>query len=100
MDTIEALDVIGTLANGFDPRTGEALDGQGPLGEAQVVRALFVAARALEQDAERHRRPKHPNGGRPWDEDGERRLGEGFDAGRTVAELARELGRSTSLGLS
>jgi hypothetical protein len=37
------------LANGIDPATGEVMPDDSPLGSPHVIRALFLAVKALEQ---------------------------------------------------
>jgi hypothetical protein len=72
-----------------------------------VIRALFLAASALQQVAERgDKQPKTPkppkpakdlpaNAGKPWDEAQEQQLAAAFKAGATVAELAERHQRTT-----
>lgn len=56
-----------------------------------VVRALFIAAKALERMERTERRantlPEHA--GKAWDAAEEQQLCEEFDSGKTVAEIAR-----------
>ena len=90
MNASEALCVVRSLANGVDPASGEAFAGESPYQRADVVRALFVAAEALER-SERfsRRRDELPaKAGQPWSEDEDRRLLASFDAGRGLQEIA------------
>ena len=48
MSPNEAKLIIETLANGIDPETGEDLSGQSIFNNPQVIRALFVATKALD----------------------------------------------------
>ena len=58
-----------------------------------VIRALYVAVRALEMTARskaRANRGRMPaNAGKPWSEQEDRELLEKFDAGQSVPELAQ-----------
>ena len=90
MNQAEALQVVRSLANGVDPATGEVFSPESPYQRADTVRALYLAAQALEA-AERFERRKQqlpPKTGQPWSEDEDRKLLAGFDAGRGLAELA------------
>lgn len=93
----EAQQVIETLAAGIDPETGEVLPRDNPLNNPQVVRALFVAAKALDQQAGKRDRPRAAaaaNAGKPWTEAQDQQLAAAFDAGTTLAELTRAHGRT------
>ena len=48
MNQSEALSMVRALANGVDPASGEVFPAQSPYQRADIVRALFVAAEALE----------------------------------------------------
>ena len=90
MNQSEALQVVRTLANGVDPQSGEVFAPESPYQRADTVRALFLAAQALET-AERFERRKAqlpPKTGQPWSEDEDRKLLAGFDSGRGLVELA------------
>jgi hypothetical protein len=100
----EAKQIIDVLARGVDPETGELLPDDSPLNGSHVIRALFiagkaleliVAARALDLTVSGPVRPdaatpeKAAKAGKPWSEDEDRRLLAGFDANTPVAVLAR-----------
>lgn len=92
MDNERALEIINTLASGFDPFTGEVYDEENVLQNPDVVRALFTAARALEGLAvhatSKSRNPNLPaNAGRPWSEEESQQLAAEFDSGKTQAQL-------------
>ncbi len=88
MTITEARKIIESLADGRCPTTGEPLDGR--YQQPDVVRALFVAARALErvERIERRSQTLPDNAGRAWDASEEQQLCEEFDAGKTVGEVA------------
>ena len=93
MDDTQALKIISALANGLDPTTDEPVEGPSLLQDGNVIRALYVAVRALEtttRSRARNRRVRMPaNAGKPWTEQEERQLLERFDTGQTVAQLAQ-----------
>ena len=90
MQTSEALKILQALSDGADPDTGEAFPADSPYQRPQVVRALMAAIRALERQQERERRNRSlpENAGKSWDEEEERSLCQGFDAGISIKELA------------
>jgi hypothetical protein len=96
MEQIRALEVIQSLAAGTDPVTGEILGAGSSLQNPEVVRALFVAAAAL-QSATRPATPKAakakdptqpPAAGKAWSPDEDAQLAAEFDAGTPEPELA------------
>ena len=95
----EAKQIIEVLAGGIDPATGEVLPDDNPLSSPHVIRALFIAAKALELMAAA--KPARPaaappsNAGKAWTEEEDQRLLAAFDAGTPVAELARTHERTT-----
>jgi hypothetical protein len=92
MTPTEAKQVIEVLARGIDPQTGELLPDDNPLNSPHVIRALFLAAKALElQGGKPAKQPtaKTGNAGKPWTEDEDQQLAQAFDAGQPVAALAR-----------
>lgn len=97
MDDSKALDIVTALANGVDPMTGEALAEDSIYQASDVIRALYLAMQALQ--ARRHRRVRSSvisNAGKPWTEEEEQRLLAQFDAGASLAELAREHARTVA----
>jgi len=84
MNQSEALSVVRSLANGVDPASGEAFPAQSLYQRADIVRALFVAAEALERSERfsRRREDLPSKAGQPWTEDEDRKLLASFDAGR------------------
>lgn len=97
MDETKALAVVAALANGINPLTGETFPPNSPYQSPDIVRALFVALRALE--AKRGTRgaaaaASSANVGQRWSDEEDRRLLGEFDRGRSVAELAKLHGRS------
>ena len=68
MNQSEALNVVRSLANGVDPSSGEVFPAQSPYQRADIVRALFVAAEALERSERfsRRREDLPSKAGQPW----------------------------------
>jgi hypothetical protein len=92
MDDIKALGIVSALANGVNPQTGEVFAEDSPYQSVEVIRALYVAVRALEAVSRKTRgsRARLPgNAGKPWSEQEDRELLNKFDAGMPVVELAR-----------
>lgn len=97
----EAKQIIDTLANGVDPATGEVLPEDSCLNGPPVIRALVVAAKALElmpaKTVRRSRSTAPGNAGKSWDEDEDedQRLLAAFDASTSIAALASAHERTT-----
>lgn len=90
MDAAQALAVVRSLANGISPETGEVFPPDSPYQRPGTVRALYVAASALEriERFERRRSQMPAKTGEPWAEAEDRKLLAAFDAGRSLQELA------------
>lgn len=101
MEQQQAIRILKALANGMDPATGESFAADSPYQHPDTVRALFEAVGALESartsGGTGRRKPPASlpaNTGSRWTPEEEERLAQGFDAGRSVEELARELNRT------
>jgi len=103
MEDSQALRIVSALANGAHPVTGEIFPPDSPYQAPEVIRALFVAARALESSAKpvpvqapksQPRNPTVGNAGKTWSADEDRQLLAAFDAGKTLADLAQLHGRT------
>ena len=93
MDDIKALGIVSALANGVNPQTGEVFEVDSPYQSADVIRALYIAVRALEATTRTRARASRAglpaNAGKPWTESEDRELLEKFDAGQSIPDLAR-----------
>jgi hypothetical protein len=93
MDDSKALGIVSALANGVNPQTGEVFEVDSPYQTADVIRALYVAVRALEltnRSKTRTTRSRLPaNAGKPWTEQEDLQLLEKFDQGLSLAQLAQ-----------
>lgn len=90
MDEVTALKLIDTLASGVDPSTGELLAPGSPCQQPDVVRALCLAARALDERRQRSERQRGlpANVGKPWTSSEDEALVAEFHAGKKLGELA------------
>ncbi|MCP1622987.1 hypothetical protein [Pseudomonas nitroreducens] len=90
----ESLAVLRKLAQGIDPRYDAPLAVDDPCQAPEVIRALFHAIHALEMPVPK---PRHQpqQAGKPWQTEEEADLLQRFEAGETIAAIAREHGRTT-----
>jgi hypothetical protein len=106
MDIVRAKEVVRTLADGVDPRTGELFPPDCAYNSPEVIRSLFAVLEALERAEKKlvkneksapsrsHSRST-PNAGKPWLEMEDDKLRDEFDAHMKLSEIAKEHGRST-----
>ncbi|PKM36750.1 MAG: hypothetical protein CVV06_09435 [Gammaproteobacteria bacterium HGW-Gammaproteobacteria-10] len=96
MSPLEAKKIIDALANGIDPETGEILSEQSTFNRPQVIRALFVAIKALDSAAKRAERTKSlpDNAGRSWSEKEDQELLTLFDSRVPIKDIAQKHGRT------
>jgi len=115
MERDKALHILKTLADGIDPASGEQFADDSPYQRPNTVRALYWAVQMLEHCApeQPEAAPEQPsakpqpgkpvkpraegtraNAGRPWTSEEEAQLGQAFDSGRTLDELAQTHQRS------
>lgn len=100
MDDVTALKIIDTLANGVNPATGEMLAADHPCQHSDVLRALWLASRALQDQRLRALRQSTlpANVGKPWSEEENNALVAEFHAGRAMTEIAT-LHQRTAAGI-
>lgn len=96
MSPSEAKQIVESLANGIDPETGEILQAQSVFNYPSVIRALFVAVKALEGEQKRLERAKAlpDNAGRPWSEHEDKELLALFDSNISIEDIAKKHGRT------
>ncbi|MGZ8227620.1 MAG: hypothetical protein ACXWT3_13440 [Methylococcaceae bacterium] len=96
MSPLEAKKIIDALANGIDPETGEILPDQSTFNSPQVIRALFVAVKALDRESKRTERNNAlpDNAGRSWSEVEDNELLAAFDAGTSIKEISAKHSRT------
>ena len=94
METAKTIEILKALAEGIDPGTGEHYPAGSPYQHPDTVRALFAAIRGLENSApppvktDAPQKPAPENAGRPWSQEEDSRLGQAYDSGKSVEELA------------
>ena len=90
MTPVEAQQIIDTLAKGVDPETGEVLPPSSCLNSPHVIRALFVASKALDVAIRKTEinEARPGKAGKPWTEAEDAQLLKAFDEGAAVADLA------------
>ena len=100
MQQDRALAILKTLADGVDPATGEQFSVDSPYQHPDIIRALYWAVQALSGPArpQRQAAPRAEgaptNAGKTWSEEEDLRLGQAFDAGKPIEQLAAEHRRS------
>ena len=98
IDDAQAIEIVSSLAKGVDPHTGEMFSADSPYQSGGVIRALYISVRALEicsrARARKNGARKPANAGKPWFDDENHKLLEGFDKGLSMAELAKAHDRS------
>ena len=96
MSPLEAKKIIEALANGIDSETGEILPPQSALNSPPVIRALFIAGKALDRAAKQAERMNAlpDKAGRPWGDEEDQALRAAFDTGVTVKDMAAKHGRT------
>ena len=89
MNVSDTVKIIELLADGCCPKTGERFPEDSAYQQPEVIRALFVALFALKslENVKPGDRPTYV--GKAWEDLEDRRLCEGFDGGKPVAELAK-----------
>ena len=96
MSPNEAKSIIEALANGVDPETGEVLSAQSVFNNPQVIRALFIATKALDGLTKREQRKKTlpDKAGMAWSKLEDSELLSDFDVGRSIKDIAAKHGRT------
>jgi hypothetical protein len=96
MELTDAMKIVGALADGRDPLTGQQLAAEHICQHPHVVRALCLVVQRLRLEEPRQDRlDKNPeNAGKPWAAAEEAELVRAFEAGARIAQLARKHGRT------
>ncbi|MFO7190465.1 MAG: hypothetical protein DIU74_012320 [Pseudomonadota bacterium] len=97
MDQDKARSILKALAEGLDPRSGEAFPADSPYQHPDVIRALYAALEAMHPRADRRDAPRRSapgNAGKPWSKEEDERLLAAFAAGLSIEALAAQHGRS------
>lgn len=98
MDEATALKLIEALAGGAQPFTGELLAADHLCQHPEIIRALCLAVRSLEERRVRSQRQRNlpSNVGKPWTQEESARLLDAFQAGKSFGEIAKELQRTST----
>jgi len=90
MEQTLALEIIRSLASGVDPATGAVFPADSPYQQPDVIRALHLAATALQQAASTARKNQSlpSSTGKPWTPDEDQALLAAFDSGSKIKQLA------------
>ena len=94
MDIMRAKEIIGALAEGVDPTTGEVLPDNSVCNKGEIVRALYTILNCLEEKKPKKNTPA--NAGKPWSAEAEKELCEMYDKGTTAKELSHYFQRTKS----
>ena len=96
MELDRAREIVRALADGLDPLSGQRLPSNSPFRQSDVVSAFHVALEAMDRKNSPARLPIErnlQNAGAGWTTEEEQRLRSAFQAGKTIAEIARSHGR-------
>ncbi len=91
MDILRAKEIIGGLADGVNPLTGEVLTPEDSCNQAEVVRALHTILAFLPT---KKPKPQPENAGKPWSAEDDRILAMMFDEGKSQKEICNFFRRS------
>ena len=91
MDISKAKEIVGALAEGIDPITGEILPSEHVCNNADVVRAFY----ALLQQANMEKKEKTcENSGKKWTDEDDELLRQLYEEGMKISEIQRKFMRS------
>lgn len=94
MDITQAKELLICLVDGVNPITGEVLPENDSCNQVEIVRALNLVLRALENKAKRPQKSQSVNAGKPWSLSDEQQLCYMYDAGCSKNEICNYLQRS------
>ncbi|HKW25445.1 MAG TPA: hypothetical protein VJN48_06645 [Terriglobales bacterium] len=91
MELAKAIDIVKSLADGFDPQSHEVLVNESVYQNPDTARALYTALSVLEETRQREERKAllPPNSGRPWDETEDKKLCDEFHRAVAFDEIAQ-----------
>lgn len=93
MDVLRAKELLEILADGVNPMTGELLSRDDSCNQPEIIRALHVAVRQLEQKTRRAQNLPE-NAGKPWTEADDRMLARMFDQHCSRKEICAHFKRT------
>jgi hypothetical protein len=85
------MEIIRALADGVNPITGEVFEDDSVYQKPQVIRALFTAMSALEDQEKRDKRQRKlpSKAGTTWTTEEDEKLSQAFDQGISIKELVK-----------
>ena len=95
MNIERAKQLITMLADGVNPITGEVLAENDSCNQVEVVRALHLILRHLDNPPKKTLKPSLANAGKPWTAEEEAVLCRMFDTNCTKKEICTYFKRST-----
>ena len=96
MEISAAQQILGLLADGIDPETGEMLPQDSVCNQPEVIRALHVALECLSMQKRKKTNKKWSNQGKSWTTDEEEKLVQMLERGESNLKIQTELQRSES----
>ncbi len=104
MELVDAIEVVRTLAQGIDPKTGQPFPKDSPYNQPVVIRALFTVAqhfprrkKTLEEKQQENIAKGLPrNTGLPWTEAARTTVATSYRQGKSIEQLAGAEERSKS----
>ena len=95
MELLRAQEILATLADGMDPFSGEFLPPNNIYQQPDVIRALYIALKALDGDCSKKLQRKLPdNAGTPWSKEQEAVLISYHTQGVPIKEIAIQMQRT------
>ena len=94
MDIMRAKEIIGALAEGVDPTTGEVLPNDSVCNKGEIVRAFYAILNHL--DEKKPKKNMSANAGMPWTKEDEDLLVKLYYSGATKRDICKTLQRTES----
>ena len=95
MDIERAKALLGALADGVNPITGEVLPEDDSCNQVEIVRALNTVLRFIEGQPQKVTKALPENAGKPWTKEAEEVLCRMYDSGSTRKEICDYFKRSS-----
>ena len=95
MDIERARELLEVLADGVNPLTGEILSADDSCNQIEIVRALNIVLRHLNNERTKTEKSQPVNAGKPWTQEDDDALRDMFDEGVSRKELCHHFGRSS-----
>lgn len=95
MDIQRAKELLTLLADGVNPVTGEILPEDDCCNQVEVIRALNIVLRFVDDQRDKTTNPLVENAGKPWTREDEETLCRMFAEGCTGKEICSHFKRST-----